>query len=103
MYPCKNLLYILVCYFVLLFLASCKEGKERLLNPSNLPSFFIEVEPSKDLQFQTPKGATIRIRKGTFDKSVILEIKEAYSAKDILFAGLTTESNGAPLISGGMI
>jgi mono/diheme cytochrome c family protein len=103
MYPCKSLLYILLFSFVLLLFTSCKEGEERLLNASNLSSFFIEVEPFQALQFQTPKGATITIQKGTFDKRVTLEIKEAYSSKDILYAGLTTESNGTPLISGGMI
>lgn len=52
---------------------------------------------------RTPKGAAVKILRGTFPQDVALEIKEAYTAKDMLLAGLTTESNGKPLRSGGMI
>ena len=89
----------------ILLLASCTADKpiQDVFTPDNLKSFIIKISPANDTVFQTPKGAAIKIAKGTFDTEVILEIKEAYTMKDILLAGLTTESNGQPLSSGGMI
>jgi mono/diheme cytochrome c family protein len=89
----------------IVLLASCTSNKsaQEVFTPANLKNFTITVNPVKDTIFQTPKGAAIKIAKGTFDAEVTLEIKEAYTMKDILLAGLTTESDGKPLASGGMI
>jgi len=91
--------------FMLLVLFSCTADKEQmnLFNATNLSSFYITIDPAKDVVFNTPKGAAIKIRKGTFNEAVELEIKEVYTMKDILLAGLTTQSNGQPMTSGGMI
>jgi mono/diheme cytochrome c family protein len=88
---------------IALTFSSCKTEKKSLLGTANLPSTFISVDATTDSIFITPKGAAIKIRPGTFNKHVKLEISEAYTMKDILLAGLSTESNGRPLTSGGMI
>jgi cytochrome c2 len=93
-----------VLSIALLFLFSCSSEKPgRIFQASNLPSFFVKVDHTKDVIIKTPKGAAIRIRKGTFTHDEELEIKEAYTMKDILLGGLVTETNGHPLRSGGMI
>jgi mono/diheme cytochrome c family protein len=74
-----------------------------ILNPGNLPSFHVKITHSKDQLVRTPKGGVFFIKSNTFDSDVELEIKEAYTMKDILLAGLHTESNGKPMKSGGMI
>lgn len=56
---------------------------------------------------KTSKGTLIEIAANTFDvpskTQVKVEVKEAYSMQDILLAGLSTESNGKPLRSAGML
>ena len=84
-------------------LLGCASKSSKLLSPSNLPSHFITVDPARDTLILTPGGAILKFKKGTFSEKVELEIKEAYTIKDILLAGLVTESNGRPLTSGGMI
>lgn len=78
-----------------------------LLNSSRLSSQLFNIDISKDTFLVTPKGAVIKLPKGTLETTggniVQLEIKEAYSMQDIIAAGLTTQSNGQPLSSGGMI
>lgn len=93
------LLLIIIC------LNSCSSDKKEnnVLNTGNLESFFVRIGPDKDTVIRTPKGASIKFYKGTFDKEVELEIKEAYTMKDILLAGLNTESDNNLLQSGGMI
>jgi len=78
-----------------------------LLNSSRLTSQLFSIDITKDTFLLTPKGAVIKLPKGTLVATggniVQLEIKEAYSMQDIIAAGLTTQSNGQPLSSGGMI
>ena len=78
----------------------------QLLSSEKLPSQFYTINTSKDTTLITSKGAVIKIPKGAISgdaETVQLEIKEAYSIEDIFRAGLTTQSNGQPLSSGGMI
>jgi mono/diheme cytochrome c family protein len=103
---CPGKYYLSTLAFLFsLFLFSCQAEKPNtsLLNANNLTSFYVRIDPAQDMKIRTPKGATINIRKGTFDKVVELEIKEAYTMSDILLGGLITESNSEPLISGGMV
>lgn len=87
-----------------MFLASCSNNsKLPVLNPGNIPSWTFTVDPNTDTIIKTPKGASIKITKGTFGEKTILEVKEAYTMQDMLLGGLITESNGQPLSSGGMI
>ena len=78
----------------------------QFLSSDKLPSQFFTINTSKDTILITSKGATIKIPKDAIvgdAENVQLEIKEAYSMEDIFRAGLTTQSNGQPLSSGGMI
>jgi len=93
---------VLFVFLSVLFVC-CSHKKRPLLNPGNLPVFSFRADAATDTVLQTPKGALLKIRKGTFAEPVELEVREAYTMADILLAGLTTESNGRPLRSGGMI
>jgi len=80
--------------------------KNPLLGTSKLRSQFFNIDITKDTTLITRHGAVIRIPHGaltTKGNTVQLEVKEAYSIQDIIKAGLTTQSNGQPLSSGGMI
>jgi hypothetical protein len=91
--------------FALILLYSCGNDDKPIpfLNSSNLESLFVRIPFGKDTSFKTPKGALIKIAKGTFDKEIELEIKEAYSMSDMLLGGLTTEADSNLLQSGGMV
>jgi mono/diheme cytochrome c family protein len=93
---------------LLLLLFACNTNNKRqqsVLTPNNLKSIFISLRADSAYNLKTPKGAILKIAKNSFSSSgkIQLEIKEAYSLQDILLAGLTTESNGKPLKSSGMI
>jgi hypothetical protein len=95
--------------FFLLFAASCSDNnrKNSLLKISTLLSEIYNIDIQKDTVLITRKGAIIKIPKNSLTSlngsSVKLEIKEAFSFKDIVLAGLTTTSDGQLLSSGGMI
>lgn len=95
---------IFIVWF-LFFICACspETTKHSILTENNLPLYLIRVNPSKDTSFLTPKGAIIKIKAGTFDEEVELQLREAYSISDMIQAGLTTQSNGQFLKSGGMI
>jgi hypothetical protein len=89
-----------------LCLASCNTKDKKIFSTENLPSQNFTINISKDTSIRTTKGTWLDIPKGSIaaDKeNVTLEIKEAFSLSDMIKAGLTTESNGQPLSSGGMI
>ncbi|HEX3165768.1 MAG TPA: cytochrome c [Chitinophagaceae bacterium] len=98
-------------YFLLIFLFifySCDITKEPPPKPfSNgmlaLQSFFISSD--SDTTIQTLHGSVIRISAASFNVTgeISLVIREAFTAAEILAAGMITESNGKPLRSGGMI
>ena len=80
--------------------------QNKLLNTGKLRTQTFVIDITRDTVLTTRKGALIQIFKGAIaaeDNIVKLEVKEAYSMRDILIAGLTTQSNGRPLSSGGMI
>jgi len=80
--------------------------KNPLLSTSKLASQLFSIDITKDTTLITRHGAVIRIPHGALSangNTVQLEVKEAYSMQDIIKAGLTTQSNGRPLSSGGMI
>lgn len=95
---------------IIFFCISCsskKSYKQTILTPNNLPVQLFEIDPAIENTIRTKKGATVRFPANAFKLNgagkVKVEIKEAYSMKDILLAGLVTETNGKPLSSGGMI
>jgi mono/diheme cytochrome c family protein len=91
------------CFLFVVFFSCTFDKKTKVFNKGNLQSFYVTVSSQKDTIFRTPKGAVIQIKKGTFATDQEMEIKEAYTMKDILLSGLVTESNGIPLRTGGMI
>jgi cytochrome c len=100
--------YSFYCMAVILLLISCKNKKiPSVLTAANLPGTFITLDADSSYTLKTPKGAIIKIDRNSFDvpqdTKVQVEIKEAYSANDILLAGLSTTSDGKLLQSGGMI
>ncbi|MBL0357424.1 MAG: cytochrome c [Chitinophagaceae bacterium] len=77
-----------------------------LLNEDSLKAENFTIDINKDTLLHTINGAWLKIDKGTFSSDngkAVLEIKEAFSMQQIIKAGLTTQSNGQPLASGGMI
>src|ERR1700756_1748311 len=98
--------YAILCIAVMMLLMSCKKNLP-FLTSSNLPGTIISLDANTGYTLQTPRGAIIKIDSGSFDlpanARLTLQIKEAYSEKDILLAGLATVSDGRLLQSGGMI
>lgn len=77
-----------------------------MLNPSSLQTQLFTIRNDRDTVLKTAQGAVINIKSGSFsgaEDEVKLEVKEAYDMADIISAGLTTQSDGKPLRSGGMI
>ncbi len=94
---------------ITLLLFSCVTNNKpvsHLLSPSNLKSQVYLIDPATNNQIRTAHGSIIKIPAGainTESKKVQIEIKEAFTAEEIIQAGLITESNGKPLQSAGMI
>jgi hypothetical protein len=100
---------VLALLLSVLFIAcnTSERSKQTVLTSNNLKSNFIALQSDLAYTLKTPKGAILKIAAGSFKVSgnikIQLELKEAYSMQDILLAGLTTESNGKALLSGGML
>ncbi len=106
-------------YFLLiaLLIFSCNEKKNstvknpnstlnKFLNDDALASQFFTVNTGADTTLITKNGCIIRIPKGSIESdnnNVKLDIKEALTNTDIVLGGMTTQSDGQPLSSGGMI
>ena len=86
---------------------SCSNNRpdNRLFNPENLRVQHFIINPKTDTTLFGIRGGLFSIEKGSFegDGNIDIEIKEAYSPSEIVYAGLTTESDGRLLESGGMI
>lgn len=91
------------------FIIACNSGKNKSLlsKPDDIVADEYVINIDKDTTLQTKNGALLKIPKGSLatdnGNTVVLEIKEAYSMEQMILAGLTTQSNGQPLSSGGMI
>jgi hypothetical protein len=76
-------------------------------NPTAIPGNTYTIDPNRDTVLTTIRGARIQIPRGSIDAGgaphIRLEIKEAYTIAEMIHYGLTTETNGQPLSSGGMI
>ncbi|OQP67702.1 c-type cytochrome [Niastella populi] len=100
---------LLVICLLATVIYACNHGNNtlnKLLNTGRLPAETFVIDISRDTILTTQKGAQIRIPKKAIsadDNIVKLEVKEAYSMRDIVKAGLTTQSDGQPLSSGGMM
>jgi len=95
----------LLCCMVMF--SACNNKATSFLNPSNLESSFITIDADSAYTLKTGKGSVLKIAANTFateeGQKVTIEIKEAFTMQEILLAGLSTQSNGRPLKSGGMI
>lgn len=91
---------------VLIFF-SCSNNKSdpKLFNSKNLRTQHFIINPNSDTIILGFRGGLFSIEKGSFegDGPVDIEIKEAYSLREIVYGGLTTESDGHLLESGGMV
>lgn len=86
-------------------LLSCSNQKTAsVLNTDVLPTQTFRINTARDTVVKTAGGALLKIDKGSLTgNEVELQVKEAYSFEEIVKAGLTTQSNGQALSSGGMI
>lgn len=102
----KILAFFMIVTLVIIACNSSKKTK-LLYKPGDAPAHEYVINIEKDTTLVTKNGALLEIPKGALstDKgsTVTLEIKEAYSIEQMLKAGLTTQSNGELLSSGGMI
>lgn len=95
----------LIMALLIMSFISCSTDKAgpNLLQTENLVEETFQVDHTKDTTLATKKGAMIWIKAGTFEKQTSVRIKEAYDLKDMILAGLTTQSGNNFLSSGGMI
>jgi mono/diheme cytochrome c family protein len=103
----KTLFVVILLALVVLACQQTTSSTKAFLNTSRLTATLFSIDITKDTFLVTPRGAVIQLPMGTLATTggniVQLEVKEAYNMQDILNAGLTTQSNGQPLSSGGMI
>lgn len=95
--------------FILTGIISCTESFRKsfsLTGADKIPSQLFKINIHKDTVLKTLNGAYLDIPGksiSSIDSFVQLEIKEAYTLEHIIKANFTTQSNGQPLSSGGMI
>lgn len=104
----KAIFAVLSVYIVTFFFSSCRQAAKmppKPFSPSILLEQVFQVDPSLDTTIITAHGARVKIPADAFagDGKIAITIREAFTSAEILAAGLTTESNGRPLRSGGMI
>jgi mono/diheme cytochrome c family protein len=97
----------LVFVVLLVALHSCNDPEPVSTVGNELPSSTFTIYPAKDTVLKTPGGALLTIPAGALDagdaNSVVLEIKEAYTAEDMTRGRLIDHSNGEAFSSVGMI
>lgn len=83
---------------------AAKTTLPRFLSRDSLPVQLLSIDNTRDTVVRTANGALLHIPEGAFTRpQVTLRVKEAYTLPQMVLAGLTTESGGKPLKSGGMI
>ncbi|MBO9660787.1 MAG: cytochrome c [Chitinophagaceae bacterium] len=94
------------CCGLMLTLCSCSTEasvQNEFLNTRNIPGQFFTVDGNTDTVLKTSHASLIRIKKGTFEGVVDIEVKEVFTSQEIFQSGLGTMSDGRPLRSAGMI
>jgi hypothetical protein len=98
---------ILLLVISAIFFCSCQnKSANRIFHPEALASEKVSFDITKDTNFKTKHGTIIRIPAGSLQSTgnpiVELEIKEANSVGEMIRGGLAMQSNGQPLVSGGV-
>ena len=88
----------------LLFFA-CSPKRPSPISTSMLAAQQFTISGERDTILHTLHGSIIKISANSFSEQgkIDIEVKEAFSAAEIMSAGLATASNGRPLRRGGMI
>lgn len=95
---------VFLTFIITIVFACTSENKKQLFNTDNIRTQLFSINPQKDNLVKGARGGQFRIPAGAFEgnEPVNIELKEIYSPIEILASGLTTESNGKLLESGGM-
>ncbi|MBL0152614.1 MAG: hypothetical protein IPP93_03650 [Chitinophagaceae bacterium] len=90
---------------ILLIACGPRSSQGPFLNKNNIRSQHFSINPERDTVLTGMRGGYFFFEKGSFEGTdpVDIEIKEVYNPIEILYAGLTTESGGRLLESGGMV
>lgn len=103
----KNSFFLSI--LVVLLLAACNRQvatRNTLITTATLESAFFTIDITKNNTITGKHGAIVTIPAGAIvgdTNMVTVELIETYSINDMIKAGLTTQSNGLPLSSEGMI
>lgn len=100
--------YLPLFFLALLFSCSSKQSIiNKYLNAENLPVQQLTININADTTLLLQNGTRLIIPAGSLKtkngQSARLIVKEALTIQQIVLAGLSTESNGKPLRSGGML
>jgi mono/diheme cytochrome c family protein len=96
---------ILILTLISGLIYSCASEKtQKLFNTDNIRTQLFSINPQKENRIKGVRGGEFKIPAGAFEgtEPVTIEVKEIYAPIEILASGLTTESNGELLESGGM-
>ncbi len=98
---------ILLFIAPVLLLLACgpRTAQAPFLNKNNIRAQHFSINPERDTVLTGMRGGYFFFEKGSFEgtDAVDIEIKEVYNPIEMLYAGLTTESGGRLLESGGMV
>lgn len=104
-----RILSVSILLLLLTAMVSCNESASKSFSFTGIDkmqSQLFKININKDTVLKTINGAFLDIPNGSIassDTIVELEIKEAFTLEQMIKANLTTQSNGQPLSSGGMI
>jgi hypothetical protein len=101
----KKIFFLLALIGLVILSCTNHNSDSKLFNSQNLRTQHFSIDPKTDTTLFGLRGGIFSIGKESFggDGRIDIEIKEAYSPAVIVYAGLTTESNGRLLESGGMV
>jgi Cytochrome c len=101
----KKIFFFLALIGLIFLSCTNNSSYQKLFNTKNLRTQRFSIDPKADTTLFGLRGGIFSIKKGSFegDGPIDIDIKEAYSPAEIVYAGLTTESNGRLLESGGMV
>jgi mono/diheme cytochrome c family protein len=101
----KKIFFFLALTGLIVLSCTNNNSDSKLFNSKNLRTQRFSINPKMDTTIFGLRGGIFSIEKESFEGEgpIDIEIKEAYSPAEIVYAGLTTESDGRLLESGGMV